>query len=278
MARVNIKEFYDKLGIEYTEDLKEVRKAYSKKIAYCHPEENPEEWQEVHFAYVSIKEFLDAKKEAEKKEKELQQQAEQIHQEQPVTNPISNNEAELINQILDSAPVEEQAKEDYEKFKPIVNKLKGLATSRKIINGKTVVYLNKFNELRENSLYEDAMTYSIFVSKLASVFSTSILEPGIPELAEQDITKAKEKAFNNIRHVSYHVLEDSLYKNPISPSEFKKAMKVERKNDKRRMAAYSREYNKSNNRSYSSSADDAKWFRLVILVIILLLRLVSCAR
>ena len=41
------------------------KKAYSKKIAYCHPEEKPEEWQEVHFAYVSIKEFLDAKKEAE---------------------------------------------------------------------------------------------------------------------------------------------------------------------------------------------------------------------
>lgn len=277
MAIVNIKKHYDILGIEYTEDLKEVRKAYSKKIAYCHPEEKPEEWQEVHFAYVSIKEFLDAKKEAEEKAMGARQQAEQIHQEEPATNPVSNNEAELINLILDSAPVEEQAKEDYEKFKPIVNKLKGLATSRKIINGKTVVYLNKFNELRENSLYEDAMTYSIFVSKLASVFSTSIVEPGIPELVQQDIAKAKEKAFDKLRHVSYHVLEDSLNKNPISPSAFKKAMKIERKNDKRRMAAYSREYNRSYNRSYSSSAADIRWFRLVVLAIILLLRLVSCA-
>lgn len=49
---------YKILGIEYTEDLSVVKKAYASTIANHHPEEDPEGWKKVHEAYISISKYL----------------------------------------------------------------------------------------------------------------------------------------------------------------------------------------------------------------------------
>lgn len=42
---------FDILGIEPTSDRRVIKKAYAQKVKECHPEENPEEWKQLHNAY-----------------------------------------------------------------------------------------------------------------------------------------------------------------------------------------------------------------------------------
>jgi curved DNA-binding protein CbpA len=50
------------LGLAPTNDLKAIRKAYSKMSAKYHPEENPEEWKKIHNAFKSLTEILNDEK------------------------------------------------------------------------------------------------------------------------------------------------------------------------------------------------------------------------
>lgn len=52
------------LGIEPTDDLKTVKKAYAKQISLHHPEDDPEGWRKIHDAYTQIVEELNFKKKA----------------------------------------------------------------------------------------------------------------------------------------------------------------------------------------------------------------------
>jgi len=48
-----MKDIWKMLGIEPTNDTKAVRRAYAAKVRECHPEDDPEGWQELHNAYES---------------------------------------------------------------------------------------------------------------------------------------------------------------------------------------------------------------------------------
>ena len=47
----NGNQIFDILGIEPTSDKRLIKKAYAQKVKECHPEESPEEWQQLHEAY-----------------------------------------------------------------------------------------------------------------------------------------------------------------------------------------------------------------------------------
>jgi len=62
MKKNDIESLFAILGLAPTNDLKAIRKAYSKMSAKFHPEENPEEWKKIHNAFKSLTEILNDEK------------------------------------------------------------------------------------------------------------------------------------------------------------------------------------------------------------------------
>ena len=58
MKKNDIESLFAILGLAPTNDLKAIRKAYSKMSAKYHPEENPEEWRKIHNAFKSLTDLL----------------------------------------------------------------------------------------------------------------------------------------------------------------------------------------------------------------------------
>lgn len=58
MKKNEIESLFAILGLAPTNDLKAIRKAYSKMSAKFHPEENPEEWRKIHNAFKSLTDLL----------------------------------------------------------------------------------------------------------------------------------------------------------------------------------------------------------------------------
>lgn len=341
----NIDEDFRKLGIEKTLDLKTVKRAYSKKIAEYHPEENPNEWKEVHDAYISVKGYIEKRNKAQDfsednankkieavsnqtlldvsnrflpKNKEddkdsgnqenissqiessqiesskiesfqiesFQIESPQIESPQIESPQIEDQEikereekkqgevdSELIDELIDSEKasiiVENKSKEDYEKYKIILLLLRDITTKRALDDGRNVVFLHSFNQLREHPLYEDAMTYSIFVSKLAGVFQQAVPEPGIQELIEKDIEKAKTQIPDGQKPPIYDLLIKAIDKSGVTPGYFKKSVKQREKNLKAARASHVR--------TYSASGGDFNILRIIYAVIIIMLTISRCS-
>ena len=62
MIKNEFESLFTILGLAPTNDLKAIRKAYSKMSAKYHPEENPEEWKKIHNAFKSLTEILNDEK------------------------------------------------------------------------------------------------------------------------------------------------------------------------------------------------------------------------
>lgn len=325
----SLKSKYEKLGIEYTLDLKEVKRAYSKKIATCHPEENQEEWTKIHNAYIDIKNHIDSVnkkpgstiddkiKEIKKlnkeknignntekpinKDSEVNTQNQKVapqkdipsketlqeeipivinNNEQTKLEPDPKPEPELekldepfiltLNQELEQISIEEQAHEEYEKYKSIISMLKKLISKNVFSDNSKVILKDSFMSLHNSDLYDDAMTYPIFVSKLAGVFSSAIPEPDIVEIIEEDIKKAEKRFSDDERKPNYEYLRKSVHKNEISSKMF--INKREHRNQKQvRMEAEHR-------KSYNTSYESVDFGRLIFLVATLIMILIRCAR
>lgn len=54
----NGNQIFDILGIEPTSDRRIIKKAYAQKVKECHPEENPEEWKQLHNAYEAALKYV----------------------------------------------------------------------------------------------------------------------------------------------------------------------------------------------------------------------------
>ena len=62
MMKNEFESLFEILDLAPTNDLKAIRKAYSKMSAKYHPEENPEEWKKIHNAFKSLTEILNNEK------------------------------------------------------------------------------------------------------------------------------------------------------------------------------------------------------------------------
>ena len=62
MIKNEFESLFTILGLAPTNDLKAIRKAYSKMSAKYHPEENPEEWKKIHNAFKSLTGILNDEK------------------------------------------------------------------------------------------------------------------------------------------------------------------------------------------------------------------------
>lgn len=116
----NGNQIFDILGIEPTSDKRLIKKAYAQKVKECHPEESPEEWQQLHEAYEAALKYAKGGRGAYYVPVNtfVEQAQEQREQEQREWNDESvRKEDELKNlfQEIDAQNVEKklQLKEEY---------------------------------------------------------------------------------------------------------------------------------------------------------------------
>lgn len=291
MAYVSIKEQYNKLDIEYTLDLKEVRRAYSKKIAEYHPEENPKEWQEIHDAYVEIKKHIDNNKKFQASDKyheetlsensisEIQDKVILENVSVDIENDTSDqsevrfdeSDDDFMKALIDSekrhVEIAEKAKKDFDKYRPIMSKINELISKRYKLENRKVILTSTFMSLREYYLYEDAMTYPIFVSRLTGVFVSACHETTISEMIEEDVEKAKSRFFRGQKTPSYKALLDAVHMYEYSPKEFARKVDGNIKRDEARGAKA-----RSSRPQSSHNSGIGSIISFVILIILILAR------
>ncbi len=214
------------LDIAPTNNVYEVKKAYAKKIKKNHPEENPEEWEKIHDAYIIILDYLknnsvdesedmdlenDSKEKAKKIfiEKIIESSEDESDEDAQETN---NSDDELIDSLYANNLFDVE-KEKYAKYKCIISKIKDIVLTDILVNNKHVITLESFMQLRDDELYEDALCYANFLSKLTATFEKTIIDPRIYNIVKRDILKTINTAYRGDLQPQYDRLLKVLEKN-----------------------------------------------------------------
>lgn len=184
-------EAYNILGLSYSADEKEVRRAYRDLIKKYHPEENPEEWKKVHDAYTYLKEMgkgafvisdidSDARIPSKKDDK----------QDQINKTPVYDNTFEVVDEKLTKQEEKEDREQEIKEFNYILSKLETPTKSR----GRFVIKAESLRMyLLKTRAYEDALNKEYLIDELRRFFDNCCFFPEAYELLKDSLVKAQKK-------------------------------------------------------------------------------------
>ena len=216
------------LGIEPTDNVKEVKIAYAKTIKQYHPEENPEEWKQIHDAYTQIMDYLSKKEQpvikagtvirmpstnpnvkmpAEPK-KVKEEKSESGTGEEKIAEPIidkSEDEYEEISTIVNDAGIkyqenselklsEQRAIEiDREKYKDLIVKVRTELKDNGVpTSDKPRISVYTYERIRKIPGYMNALKSSTFVEGLYGTLNNFIYDNETASNIIHDIDVAKQ--------------------------------------------------------------------------------------
>ena len=194
----DIRNAFIKLEIEYTDDLGEVKEAYSRKIAECHPEENPDEWRQVHDAFISIKSYLEEnpRQPLEGKLDQRIQMPEESAYDFGDKNPYDYSEIDRVIELGANEYAQQNKlaiqRNEWRKYRTLLRKMNGIISDHKLPDGGRIIYRKVFMVLHNHEQYMEAMTFPIFVKRLTDMLSVAMLEPDLIDVIENDINLIKE--------------------------------------------------------------------------------------
>lgn len=216
------------LGIEPTDNVKEVKIAYAKTIKQYHPEENPEEWKQIHDAYTQIMDYLSKKEQpvikagtvirmpstnpnvkmpAEPK-KVKEEKSESGTGEEKIAEPIidkSEDEYDEISTIVNDAGIkyqenselklsEQRAMEiDREKYMDLIVKVGTELKDNGIpTSGKPRISVYTYERIRKKPGYMNALKSSTFVEGLYGSLYNFVYDNETASNIIHDIDVAKQ--------------------------------------------------------------------------------------
>lgn len=220
-----IETYYKILEIEYTEDVKAVKKAYSKMIQKYHPEENPTEWQRIHNAYMIINNYLENKQHGISDSIPVQQTFNEVTNE--VTNEeeskydfgeayedmLKNNKDDLIKMTIPDEEQNQQStvvKHEPGKFDNLYKKLNDKIYSEYYKDGRKLITEKSFYLIRKDTLYYEALLDALFVSKLADVLKKSAVDPNVKATICGDLRNLEQRMGSLPSNVPYERLKEVL--------------------------------------------------------------------
>lgn len=184
-------EAYNILGLSYSADEKEVRRAYRDLIKKYHPEENPEEWKKVHDAYTYLKEMgkgafvisdIDSDARIPSKKDDKQDQINKTH--------VYDNTFEVVDEKLTKQEEKEDKEQEIKEFNYILSKLETPTKSR----GRFVIKAESLRMyLLKTRAYEDALNKEYLIDELRRFFDNCCFFPEAYELLKDSLVKAQKK-------------------------------------------------------------------------------------
>lgn len=184
-------EAYNILGLSYSADEKEVRRAYRDLIKKYHPEENPEEWKKVHDAYTYLKEMgkgafvisdIDSDARIPSKKDDKQDQINKTH--------VYDNTFEVVDEKLTKQEEKEDREQEIKEFNYILSKLETPTKSR----GRFVIKAESLRMyLLKTRAYEDALNKEYLIDELRRFFDNCCFFPEAYELLKDSLVKAQKK-------------------------------------------------------------------------------------
>ena len=247
------------LGIEPTDDIRLVKKAYAEMTRKVHPEENPEEWKKIHSAYHELSTSLRASAarrvndtgNTEERIIEAQQTGDRTGDEDSeetdgeavgennLRQNLGQNEEETVSEEEEifRIIVDEQQNRDAEKSTDkaeIENDNAGkyliyldiLQSDKYSINGFRVVTGERYKRLKDYNNFYALMTCQIFVDRMTEIIKDSYLDPSLNLIIEKDIGTAKDLCQKTKKECpDYGILLDYLQGNTIPKAEYKAEIK-----------------------------------------------------
>ena len=166
---------WEELGIERTDNAREIKKAYAAKLKFVHPEEHPEEFQKLHEAYCIALNLAKTKARPHKSDAEIPQ-INITADETDKTPPEFDFDKEICdynNQIVESA--QERTQDVIHRMEEIYNK-KGFVSKEE--------WLELFNsydvqKIKEQPVFIDALytflkTHFLYENLAAAVFDAFV--------------------------------------------------------------------------------------------------------
>lgn len=310
----NIKDQFEKLGIEYTRDLYEIKKAYYKRTFECCEADDREGWNECYDAYVYIKTHLenhdilsDPFREVSKntfvgkdeilddtfetmRDRYISQNKISIKKDKPeivstkydesektFSNEISINETSineisinktfanktsLSEQTTNALPLDKNAdgnleaksnqgsttfaginnladkwddiendeevsvEDNPEKYRPMMKLLTKIIATDKLDDGDKYINESNFNILHSHTLYNDAMTYPVFINRLIGIFEVCYHSETLTAVLEDDISKAKSRIKPGQTIPNYDRFLSVIRENELDEYGYKKTVRV----------------------------------------------------
>lgn len=184
-------EAYNILGLSYSADEKEVRRAYRDLIKKYHPEENPEEWKRVHDAYACLKEmgkgaFVIS---------DIDGDARKITTQNVKSNQVNKTSAyDSPFKVVDEKLTKQEEKEDKEQeikdFNYILSKLETPTKSY----GRFVIKADALKDyLLNNKAYGDALNKDYLIDELRKFFEDCCFFPEAYQLLKDSLVKAQKR-------------------------------------------------------------------------------------
>ncbi len=124
---------WDRLGIERTNDIREIKKAYAKAVKHCHREEHPKEWQLLHEAYEKALDYAKGQGETivlpdiERTEKKTTPPHFEKKEPKKIYTPIF---AEIVENADHKSlpPKRERSREEFQEEKKILQRLQSFSS------------------------------------------------------------------------------------------------------------------------------------------------------
>ncbi len=238
---VDINDLYRILGLDYTDDIRLVKKTYAELVKQYHPEEHPEEWQIIHSAYEIICKYIRATSKdpafayknvnhegtsGELQQADFKNESDNSNARIDFVETGESEEEKMIDSVVDIVEktynpqhVFNNPEANNEDLSDIVDLLSTLQSREVLIDGKPVIKCDDYKRIRRHKKFEIAMMNPLFVKKLANIFASSAPDSNACAYVAYDAKKIIRKSegtevpYDYIRLIesSKHSVSDSRY-------------------------------------------------------------------
>ena len=148
----NFSEYFELLEIEPTYDVREIKRAYARKVSEIHPEENPKDWEQIHDAYMKLLNRPGVKTRSVSMQK-TQPVTEQLKSEiKPKRSSSKPKKSELDKTLAGIVENSSEYAANRKLLEEMLRLLKKLPTTKAAFYGELAIDENVFHEIRKHHI------------------------------------------------------------------------------------------------------------------------------